>query len=420
MNASHFTPKFTAALIGTGIAAGLVGIGFTHLLHAVQQLVFLGHWADGHIPFGDLVRQASPERRFAALLACGAVVGILWTLLQKYGAPLLEVKAAVRQPEKNMPVKTTACHAVLQIVTVGMGSPLGREVAPREMSVALATPLSGCLKLPPEQKSVLLACASGAGLAAVYNVPLAAAVFVLETLLLSWDAAALLAALLACGTAVLTVRLGLGDTVQYAHLPNLENAEIGAPLLAVSAVAGVLVGFGADAFARCNACLPKPDKKRWTMLPLALASFAVIGALSVRYPEILGNGKAGNQLSFAENLGAADAAGLLAAKWLAVLLATLAGAYGGRITPSMMFGGLLAFLTAAAWNAAFPALPVSAGAAAFAGATAFLGLAQNMRVTAIVFMLELSRLSTAYWLPVCLCMGTAMLAQHAWAGKKAA
>ena len=195
MNASHFTPKFTAALIGTGIAAGLVGIGFTHLLHAVQQLVFLGHWADGHIPFGDLVRQASPERRFAALLACGAVVGILWTLLQKYGAPLLEVKAAVRQPEKNMPVKTTACHAVLQIITVGMGSPLGREVAPREMSVALATPLSGCLKLPPEQKSVLLACASGAGLAAVYNVPLAAAVFVLETLLLSWDAAALLAAL---------------------------------------------------------------------------------------------------------------------------------------------------------------------------------------------------------------------------------
>ena len=177
MNASHFTPKFTAALIGTGIAAGLVGIGFTHLLHAVQQLVFLGHWADGHIPFGDLVRQASPERRFAALLACGAVVGILWTLLQKYGAPLLEVKAAVRQPEKNMPVKTTACHAVLQIITVGMGSPLGREVAPREMSVALATPLSGCLKRLPEQKSVLLACASGAGLAAVYNVPLAAAVF---------------------------------------------------------------------------------------------------------------------------------------------------------------------------------------------------------------------------------------------------
>lgn len=103
MNASHFTPKFTAALIGTGIAAGLVGIGFTHLLHAVQQLVFLGHWADGHIPFGDLVRQASPERRFAALLACGAVVGMLWTLLQKYGAPLLEVKAAVRQPKKTCP-----------------------------------------------------------------------------------------------------------------------------------------------------------------------------------------------------------------------------------------------------------------------------------------------------------------------------
>ena len=40
-------------------------------------------------------------------------------------------------------------------------------------------------------------------------------------------------------------------------------------------------------------------------------------------------------------------------------LASLAGAYGGRITPSMMLGGMMAFASAVAWNALLP--PISAG-----------------------------------------------------------
>ena len=399
MDSRDFSLRLGVALLLTGLLAGLVGIGFTHLLHAVQQLVFHGGWAQGgHASFRELVQQASAGWRFAALLACGAVVGVCWTLLQRYGAPLMEVKTAVKQPEKDMPVKTTACHAILQIITVGMGSPLGREVAPREMSVVLA-------------------CASGAGLAAVYNVPLAATVFVLETLLASWSVPMVLAALLACGVAVLVVRVGLGDTVQYAHLPNLENVAFDASFLAWAAVCGVLIALGVNAFAWSNGKLPKLNKASWKMLPIALLSFAAIGAMGAWQPEILGNGKAGNQLSFADALTWQTALALLATKWAAVLLATVAGAYGGRITPSMMLGGMIAFASAVAWNAALP--PVSAGAAAFVGATVFLGLAQNMRLTAIVFMLELSRLSTAFWLPVCVCMGVAMAVQMGWARRKA-
>ena len=95
-----------------------------------------------------------------------------------------------------------------------MGSPLGREVAPREISVALATPLTRRFALTEQQTSLVLACASGAGLAAVYNVPFAAAVFVLETLLLTWSLPAAAAALITCGLTVWVARLGLGDVVQ--------------------------------------------------------------------------------------------------------------------------------------------------------------------------------------------------------------
>ena len=108
------------------------------------------------------------------------------------------------------------------------------------------------------------------------------------------------------------------------------------------------------------------------MLPVALLCFAAIGALSIPFPEILGNGKAGNELSFSHQLTVQAAFGLLAAKWLAVLLAVMAGAYGGRITPSMMLGGLTAFIGAWCWNLVFPPIPL--GLAAFIGAAVFFGL----------------------------------------------
>ncbi|MFC2506409.1 MAG: chloride channel protein, partial [Kingella sp. (in: b-proteobacteria)] len=140
-----FSPRLVLALFLTGILAGIVGIVLTHSLHIVQQLFFAGNLKSEHVSFLQLVHEAAPLRRLLVLLLCGLVVGIAWTALQCYGMPLLEIKDAIKQPEKNMPVKTTVTHAFLQILTVGMGSPLGREVAPREMSVALATPLAGCL-----------------------------------------------------------------------------------------------------------------------------------------------------------------------------------------------------------------------------------------------------------------------------------
>lgn len=227
--------RVLAVLLLVGMVAGCVGIGLTHLLHAVQQLVFQGSLHSEHIPFRQLVQAASPLHRFWALLACGAVVGIAWTCLHRYGAPLCDIKTTVKQPARAMPLKTTLCHALLQIITVGMGSPLGREVAPREISVALTTPLTRRFALTEQQTSLVLACASGAGLAAVYNVPFAATVFVLETLLLTWSLPAAAAALLTCGLTVWVARLGLGDVVQYGHLPVDIPPSAGPSLLMWSA-----------------------------------------------------------------------------------------------------------------------------------------------------------------------------------------
>lgn len=197
--------------------------------------------------------------------------------------------------------------------------------------------------------------------------------------------------------------MGLGDTIQY---PMPEMA-LNQDFLLWAIAAGPLLGLSVHIFNRFVAKLPELPRNNPRMIVLSTAVFCLIGIMAIFYPDILGNGKAGNQLSFHALIGWQEAAGLLVTKWLAVLLAMLAGAYGGRITPTMMLGGLIAFLSAYLWNCILPQVPL--GAAAFVGATVFLGLAQKMMLTAIVFMLELSRLSPAYWLPMCLCTAGAFL-----------
>ena len=128
-----------------------------------------------------------PPRRIVAIVAGGAVAGFGWWLLGRYGQRRVSIAAAVANPCVPMPAGTTTIHALLQIVTVALGSPLGREVAPREMGALGAGMVARKLRLLEDETRTLIACGAGAGLAAVYNVPLAGALFSLEVMLLSFS-----------------------------------------------------------------------------------------------------------------------------------------------------------------------------------------------------------------------------------------
>src|SRR5713101_872613 len=157
----------------TGVASGLGGMALALLLRLVQHVAY-GHGLHtivGRVSFLQEVTAASDLQRFLALCSCGAVAGIGWWLLYRFGTPLVSIRQAVRKGGR-MPFGATLTHAILQIVTVGLGSPLGREVAPRELGAALATKLSARANLTPECTRIMIACGAGAGLAAVCNVPL--------------------------------------------------------------------------------------------------------------------------------------------------------------------------------------------------------------------------------------------------------
>ena len=163
-------------IIVIGLLAGMIGIVLTELLHVVQQLAFGSGNSTTHTSFKILVETSTPLHRLLVVLLCGVLTGLGWVLLHRYGSGITDIKKVIQNNAISMPIGTMILHPILQIITVALGSPLGREVAPREMSVALTT---GWLKwtnwdmaLDNNTKRVLLACAAGAGLAAVYNAPL--------------------------------------------------------------------------------------------------------------------------------------------------------------------------------------------------------------------------------------------------------
>lgn len=224
LNTKRIEPSMTIPVLlitmVIGVAAGLGGVLLVYLLHYVQHLSF-GYSPDLIISpehFLSGVMAASPMRRVTVLFCCGIIAGVGWWAIYRYGTPPIGIPEAVKTNPSHMPRFKTILHALLQIITVAMGSPLGREVAPREVGAIVASWCSSKIGLSLNDAKVLTACGAGAGLAAVYNVPLGGAMFTLEVLLCRFGGSATLLALLSSGIAVFVSRLGLGDFSQY-HIP---------------------------------------------------------------------------------------------------------------------------------------------------------------------------------------------------------
>src|SRR5476649_299559 len=232
--------RLTVVTLCTGILAGLGGMMLALLLHFIQHLAF-GYSPDFIISsesFLQGVSDATRSRRLAVLVICGAIAGAGWWALYRFGKPLVSIAAAVKSDKPHMPVFSTTVHALLQIITVALGSPLGREVAPREIGAVSASWLTRRFSLTVRETQIMIACGAGAGLAAVYNVPLGGAVFVLEVLLGTFGLPALVPAIVTSAIAALVAQTGLGAQVQYV-VPSLALTP---GLLAWSMLAGPLFG----------------------------------------------------------------------------------------------------------------------------------------------------------------------------------
>jgi H+/Cl- antiporter ClcA len=387
---------FGGAVVVVALLAGLGGMGLALLLRLIQRLAFEG--PAGALPatvsFLDRVIATSPERRVTVLGLCGVIAAAGWWAIHQFGKPLMSISQALRSDDPRMPIMPTIGHALLQIVTIALGSPLGREVAPREIGALVAGWIARAGRFSRDDTTVLVACGAGAGLAAVYNVPFAGALFILEVLLKTTRVGAVVPALASCVIAALVAWIGLGDRSQYLH----ASYQISASLVAWSLLAGPFFGGGAFLFGRVVGRARKAAPSDGRLFIRCVAVFLALGIAAAFLPDLLGNGQAPTQLGFEGDMPAGLAALTLAGKLVFVIAVLWAGAQGGLLTPGLTLGALGGILLGAAWSVVFPGVPT--GAFAIVGACAFLASSMAMPLTAIAIVMEFTGIEHDFMVPL--------------------
>jgi H+/Cl- antiporter ClcA len=390
-------PILFFATICIGIISGIGGMCLAIFLHFIQHLAY-EHTVTPIIQnttFLYDVSIASASTRVVALLICGCFAGFGWWAVFRYGQPLVSITKAIKSPRPYMPMGTTLVHVFLQIVTVALGSPLGREVAPREFGAVFACWITNKLNLHTKERQILVACAAGAGLAAVYNVPFGGAMFTLEVLLKSFHWFAIVPAVATSAIAVVISWIGLANEPFY-HIPKLT---LNTSIVVWSLFAGPIIGVIAYWFKTTATKAQNKAPHNWTIIVWCLGNFFLIGLFAIYFPAILGNGRSVTQLGFDETaLGLATAVVLLILRVFIVFTSIRAGATGGLLTPSLATGALLSVILGMLWSYLWP--DISVAAFTVVGSTAFLAAAQKMPITAILLIIEFTGIDFSFFIPI--------------------
>lgn len=402
------TPRILYATVIIGFGAGIGGTFLVLLLRYVQHLAY-GYSPDVLMSserFLAGVSAASSERRLMVLTVCGLIAGCGWWVLYRYGRPLVELGDAVKTDPARIPPFKTVCHALLQIVTVALGSPLGREVAPREFSAVFANWAVSKIGFTLNEVQVLVACAAGAGLVAVYNVPLGGAIFAAEVLLCDFSGPVLLVALLSSLVAVVVSWVGLGNKPEY----QIAYTGVSLSLVLWSIISGPFIGWVAYWFIRGTDLMRRQVKHNWQVPVLCLVNFFMIGVLAIYFPAILGNGRSPAQLEFNDAIGIELSLILLLLRMFIICTTIRAGAHGGVLTPSLANGALLAVVLGGVWR--LLGSDMSLSSFAIVGAAAFLASAQKMPMTAVILVLEFTHVQLSFLLPIlCAVIGAVKMFQ---------
>jgi H+/Cl- antiporter ClcA len=240
-------------------------------------------------------------------------------------------------------------------------------------------------------------------MAAAYGVPLGGALFALEVMRGMLALRFVLPALFASVVAT---------AVSWVALPNAPTYLIPAYSSSTSVVvwallAGPLAGVASVGYVRAVTWADRNKPQGWRRLASPVLVLGLLGAVSIVFPQVLGNGKDISQLAFTNQVAPSLFFILLALRPIATVLCVRSGAPGGLFTPSLTVGALLGGVLGHAWSWFWPGLPP--GLFALLGAAAVLAATTQGPISTVVLMMELTARDRSFILPLLLAVGTATL-----------
>jgi len=353
-----------AMILVGGVIAGVLGGAMARLIHLFHRFT-----ADG------------PLHPVLAAALGGVAAGFGWWWLRRT-RPVRSVEESVTT-DTPLPLGRTLLDALLQLLAVGSGISLGREQAPRQSAAALLDRLSRVTRVEEDDRRLLVAAAAGAGLAAVYNVPLAGVLFTLEAMPVRRSWRALATAGVMSGVATVTAWPLVGNRSVY-QLPDAPVDPLVLWVLPLLLPVAVLVGRVFLAMMR-SAHGWKVVDPRWLPLSVGAATAGVV-TVSQFLPGVTGNGEDIVRTALDPATALPLLLTLLVVKPLLTAGSLGSGAVGGTLTPALAVGAALGAGAGALAGAGPETVPLLA----VLGAAMVLAVMQRAPLFAAVIAWELT------------------------------
>lgn len=351
------------------------------------------------------VALAPPAARALIPAVGGLLAGLVLALGSRWagGVRAWDILEAVVLRNGVLPLRSALVRAASSVVTQASAGAVGREGPIVLVAAATASGLGERLGVATRERRLLVSCGIAAGLACAYNTPLGAALFTMEIVLgsLSLEAFAPLAISSATATLLTWVAFGRDPVFKVPAATLSAPWEVGL-YAALGLLGGVvaalfLLALRASSAFYSRARLPRP-------LAMATAGLA-LGLVTLRYPEIVGNGREAIAALFARPWGVEPVVILLLLRLVVTPLAVGSGTVGGVFTPTLFLGAMLGHAFGAGVRALAPTLGADPAAFALAGMGFLLAGTTHAPLTAVVMVFEMT---LDYGIVVPLLLGSAV------------
>lgn len=206
------------------------------------------------------------------------------------GSGVNQTKAALYIYNGYIPLRTAIGKFITAALAIGSGHSLGPEDPSLQIGASLASALGRRMHLSRDRMRLIAPVGAAAGLAAAFNAPISAVLFVIEEVIGRWTAGIRGSVVLSAVSSVVVMRWFLGSEFLF-RIPAVQ-LERPSELIAY-AILGVVGGLASVAFAKGIAAVRPWCKElpRWTqyfqpaIAGLLIGTIAVLGA-----PQIMGAG----------------------------------------------------------------------------------------------------------------------------------
>ncbi len=330
-------------------------------------------------------------RLLLAPTIAGLVVAVLAIRVfpRARGSGVNQTKAAVYIFDGYIPFSTVIGKFIMCALAIGSGHSLGPEDPSLQIGAGIASKLGRELKLSQEKIRLIAPVGAAAGLAAAFNAPISAVLFVIEEVIGNWSGGVLGAIILAAVSSVVVMRQFLGTDALFRVPPfRLEHP---AELLAYAALG--VVGGGASVLFLQFIASTRPRLQRlppWTKyFQPAVAGF-LIGIIGLRAPQVMGAGYPIIDWALHDQFTWNVLIALAICKIVATGLSFNSGTPGGLFAPTLFIGAMLGGAVGGVEHLLFHQITGSVGAFALVGmGTLFAGFLR-IPITSVFMVIEVS------------------------------